>query len=106
MGAINAPMVRAARVSVVRIIVVNGYESTGSWALAGVSPIDLGMSCGIESLLLVDATQKLLCNGASVSVFGSAPDAYIPTNNKRTQVIMGNIDTPESLNRTSLFGLK
>ena len=59
MGAINAPMVRAARVSVVRIIVVSGYEPTGPWALAGVSPIDLGLSCGIESLLLVDATQKV-----------------------------------------------
>ena len=45
--------------SVARIIVVSGYEPTGPWALAGVSPIDLGMSCGIESLLLVDATQKV-----------------------------------------------
>ena len=52
-------MVRAARVSVVRIIVVSGYELTGPWALAGVSPIDLGMSCGIEPLLFVDATQKV-----------------------------------------------
>jgi hypothetical protein len=64
------------------------------------------MSCGIEPLLLVDAIHKQLCNCSPVAIGCDAPDANITTNNKRTQVITGFIDIPESLNRTSLFGLK